>query len=262
MKRAIKILIFLVLGMGIILFTSLPFKIIEGWVRINGFQASGFSGSLFQEIRIENLLDENSKRSFQFSNMVFRYEIYPKFKIKSISADKLTLRRTRTLATEFLPKLPEILNSLKRPIAIGKDTNLTIENIHVGEALVEFMPNTEPLIVKDLLIRGVFINSGNLSIDLISSGDGNLKFQDSGTELTIESHLPKILFSDLKLDLSLAVAFRKERSLSCQSIKFMNAIVITRGQKTQILDQYRFTDLFVDSSAAEKAETIFKDFVL
>ena len=246
---------------GVMFFmTSLPFKFIELWFRVNEFPASGFSGSLLNKIRIESLAINERDQGFEINNLAAEYKFFPHPSMQTLYIDKLILRRIRSDPIKLFPTLPELLESLKRPL-VAKGVTFTIREVRIGEVSVHFLANTEPLYLKNIVISDLHIKAGKIAVKSLVS-EGMLAFQDFGENIVMNSRLPKAFFSEFEGDLDLKITLTKKETLTVQQVVFAKAIVMNKGEPAIIAKSFKIRDVFKNIDEADRAGALFRGFVL
>lgn len=258
MKRHVKVLILsLVLVVGFFT-TSAPFKLIEWWARINGFAASGFSGHLLSELRIEQLKDENNKRSFELLGLGVKYQLLPQLSLNEITAEKVLVTRPQRAAPSFVEKLPQILESLARPIIV-KNKDFSIQKLDLKNIEFYYSAEYAPLRIDTLQLFQLRATAGGLlTVDNIAVEGESLQIHNNGELLKVMVRLPQHMFSDLKEDLVLNLSIAYKEGFQIQDVQIWDVAQFNLQAEMgpNIADVAKWSKYFLKDTDAQLAHKI------
>lgn len=252
MKKARNCIIYLLIFIGLMGLTSVPLKMLEWWVRVNGFSARGFSGSLLGHLHIERFGDENSKRSFDLVGVDIKYTFWPKLIIRELNIDKVYVRRTSPVATRFIEMFPKLIESLSRPIRV-RSRPIRVDKVKIHNVEIYLSKDTDPIRVDDLNIANVVSENGRIELGKIIARGESLQIEDNGQDIVCSAVLPKELYSDLNENLVFKLVLTRRETLEVTGLRLWDVANVRSGLETDLAPEPKWMRYFINKTDAQIA---------
>lgn len=188
------------LSLIIAFFTPLPLKSLEFWAKLNGFEARGFSGRIWNHLKMAHVADENSKRRVELNNVDMTYRLLPHPRVDSIEIDQILMSRPKAQPLKFAKVFSGLLQVAS--VQMGLPTKqLQVGRVFVKEIKLKLFEDAPELSVSNLLLENVEFGPSGLFIGKLSAEGNTFKMSQDGLAIRIDLNIPKEYFEDINVNL-------------------------------------------------------------